>query len=149
MCAVLVVLGVLGSRSYNRAWENEKSLFAAAVEHPYGGHIAYSGMSRALYVEGEYAEALKYAERSIELRPTMVNLGRKADCLLRLKSYEEAIEPLSILLRNREEASTLRKLLTCYVELGREEEAREALARYPELAESAALRGMRERLRDK
>jgi len=148
VAGVLIVAGIVGCRAANLMWADETTLFTASVRSPYAGYLAYSGLARTYYIQGEYEKALDFANQSIALRMTAVNLGRKADCLFRLNRYEEAIEPLELLLRNRKDASTLRKLVSCYTNLGREGDALEVMAKYPDLTQSSGLDELRRRLED-
>ncbi len=85
--------------------------------------------------EGNYDQALEYANRSFALRPTGVNVDRQASCLLRLGRHADAIKPLELLAQNKiDDAKNLPSLARCYLAVGRTNDARALVEQHPELA---------------
>ena len=135
MASILIVGLVLGCRSRNRVWADERALFFATVKHPYCGQIGINGLTAILVHDGKYEEALPYLRRSFALQPTETSLQREVVCLLQLEKYSEAIRPLEILVHNKLQLSeNLSKLGQCYLKAGRTNSLQSLLKGYPQLA---------------
>lgn len=72
------------------------NLYTQAIELDSGNHVLYSNRSAAYAKACKYDEALKDANKVLEIKPTWVKgLSRKVAALVGLKKHDDAFEVFS------------------------------------------------------
>jgi len=117
------------SQLYNLAQKYDLSIAAAerSLSFDPNSAIGYASMSRTLISSGKPAEALVAAQKAMRLDPSNRDYYSlfEGSAYVAMGNYEQAIPPVKRFLARRSNIVAVRLILiACYVELGRNEEAR-------------------------
>lgn len=123
--AVAIVLGSWWSSVRTRAWKDNNVLFADGVSAGPRSHRAYFIYGSYLAASGRLAEAESALRRSLELwEPDPEAYEQLTRLLRREDRCEEAVGLLKAGLRHKPDHTVMRsRLVECYIEMGRLDEA--------------------------
>jgi len=93
MVAIMIGLLAWGSHAYAEIYKNEEALWTYELRYNPEAWIAHNNLATALFIKGQYAEAVEQYEQVIQTRPNyfeiQLNLGM---ALFHANRFDEAIE---------------------------------------------------------
>ena len=92
---LIICLAVCASKTFYQAsvWKKPETLFIQAIENTHNNYLIYNNLGVLAYEKLSHERALRYFEKSLEIRPNFIDcLLNKAKCLVFMKRFDDGMK---------------------------------------------------------